>query len=200
VFDRVKADFQRVYWNYPSKDPANLLKKVWVVVNSQGFQALAVYRLQRWCMEIAKRPKTGFFIGVLEKIASVLQKIILLLYDINISKKADIGKGFCIHHFGGIHIGVCRIGENCTIAQQVKIAPERENGDRVGVTMEDRVWIGGHCIISGKVHIGKGCTISSGSIITKDISPNHLVAGKKGRILNKNFDNTKLHNLPDLQD
>jgi len=51
------------------------------------------------------------------------------------------------------------------------------------ITIGNNVWIGGNAIILAGVTIGDNSVIGSGSVITKDVPPNMVVAGNPGRIL-----------------
>lgn len=44
------------------------------------------------------------------------------------------------------------------------------------VIIEDDVWIGACSVVTAGVHIGKGCVIGAGSIVTKDM-PSHTICG-----------------------
>jgi serine O-acetyltransferase len=62
---------------------------------SQGFQALFVYRLFRWCHErnIPTQP-----------LRFIIERCIETVTGISIPAEANIGEGLRIHHFGGIII------------------------------------------------------------------------------------------------
>ena len=116
------------------------------------------------------------------------------MYGISLSRKANIGHGLLIGHFGNIKIGKCVLGENCSIQQSVHIGHEEGKGASVP-HIESRVWIGGHVTIHGKIKINKGATISAGSNVTQDVPEGCLVVGNPARIVNKNYDNTVILGL-----
>jgi acetyltransferase-like isoleucine patch superfamily enzyme len=51
------------------------------------------------------------------------------------------------------------------------------------VTIGDDVWIGSNCIVLPGVTIGSGAVVGAGSIITKDVPKNTIVAGNPARII-----------------
>ena len=52
-----------------------------------------------------------------------------------------------------------------------------------GITVEDRVWIGGNVAINGGVRIGHDTVIGSGSVVTRDIPPGVFAAGNPCRVI-----------------
>ncbi len=47
------------------------------------------------------------------------------------------------------------------------------------VVIDDDVWLGVYCIITKGVHIGKGCVIAAGAVITKDVPPYTIYISKE---------------------
>ncbi|KAI9714392.1 MAG: Maltose acetyltransferase [Bogoriella megaspora] len=105
-------------------------------------------------------------------------------YNINIGDYTVIGKNCTIMDPCTITIGVgCIIGPNVSIyGMSMPLDPRRRSGCRGGavgsrVTIGDNVYIGGGVTILPKVTIGKNATIGAGSVVTKDVRENTVVAG-----------------------
>ncbi len=54
------------------------------------------------------------------------------------------------------------------------------------------VWIGAHSFISCGLYITDNVTIAAGSIVLSNIEISSLVMGNPARIIQKNYDNSKL--------
>jgi len=56
----------------------------------------------------------------------------------------------------------------------------------------ENVWLGENAIILPGIEIGKNSVIGAGSVVTKNVPENCIVAGNPARIIKKyNFDNKK---------
>lgn len=82
------------------------------------------------------------------------------------------------------------IGNGVKIAEDVIIRDSDNHevkSDTYHMTMPivigDHVWIGMRAVILKGVHIGNGAVVASGSVVTRDIPPNTLVAGVPARII-----------------
>ena len=59
---------------------------------------------------------------------------------------------------------------------------------QINKVIGDNVWIGSHSIILPKVEmIGKNSIVASGSIVTKDVPENSIVAGNPAKIISANY-------------
>lgn len=138
---------------------------------SQGFQAILVYRFFNWCHKnnIPTQPLRFF-----------CERFVEITTGISIPACCTIGKGFRIHHFGGIifHPTVC-LGDNCTLYHGVTI------GDCGGcggaATIGDHVMIGAGAKIIGEVTIGDGCKIGANAVVTKNMPPGSVALGASCR-------------------
>ena len=105
---------------------------------------------------------------------------------LQIGEKTYIGEQNNIRAAGGDII----IGKKCLISQQVSIIgsnhiylkdiPIQEQNDDIengGVEIGDDVWIGCGSQIMAGVKIGNGAVIAAGSVVTKDVPDNTVVAG-----------------------
>lgn len=53
------------------------------------------------------------------------------------------------------------------------------------VSIGDNSWIGEQVIILPGVHIGSGCIVGAGSVVTKNVPDNCIVAGNPARVIKK---------------
>jgi acetyltransferase-like isoleucine patch superfamily enzyme len=85
-----------------------------------------------------------------------------------------------------------KISNNCLISWNVTFMDNDAHpidSDTVKcspICVEDNVWIGCNSIILKGVHIGKGSVVAAGSVVTKDVPPNCLVAGNPAKIIRNN--------------
>ncbi|KAI9715679.1 MAG: hypothetical protein M1812_005831 [Candelaria pacifica] len=83
------------------------------------------------------------------------------------------------------------VGPNCSFyGGSHHIDPIVRNGDsgpffEKPITIEDDCWIGGNVVVLAGVNIGRGSTVGTGSVVTKNVPPFHVVAGNPARILRK---------------
>jgi acetyltransferase-like isoleucine patch superfamily enzyme len=99
---------------------------------------------------------------------------------------------------GKTNIGCAKeisIGSNCSISWNVTLIdsdfhPWSVNGEEKEFTkpiiIEDHVWIGNNAIILKGVTIGVGSIVGAGSVVTRNVPPNCLVAGNPAKIIHKN--------------
>lgn len=124
-------------------------------------------------------------------------------YLSKISKTDNIGqKVFWKINFIPSELELIRIHNNVVIASNVTFVthdvfhymlhnkyPDKIFRYELGcIEVEDNVCIGARTIIMPNVRIGHDCIIAAGSIITKDIPPDSVVAGVPARIIGKTSD------------
>ena len=134
---------------------------------SQGFQAILVYRFFSYLDNkgIPAQP-----------VRFCCERFIEITTGISIPAACRIGKGFRIHHFGGIHLHPSVvIGDNCTMYHHVTI------GDRGGsgkaARLGNNVLIGAGAKIIGEITIGDNCKIGANSVVNKDLPNNSIAIG-----------------------
>lgn len=134
---------------------------------SQGFQAILVYRIFRWCYDrnIPTQP-----------VRFLVERFIEITTGISIPVEASIGKGFRIHHFGGIIFHPqAVVGEQCTIYQGVTL------GDLGGwggaPRLGKRVTVGAGAKILGEIEIGDDSFIGANAVVLYSVPPSSLAVG-----------------------
>jgi len=134
---------------------------------SQGFQAIFVYRVFRWCLErnIPTQP-----------LRFVIERFIEITTGISIPAQATIGKGLRIHHFGGIvvHPDVI-IGDRCTLYHQTTLGDRGQAGGapRIG----NGVMIGAGAKVLGHIEVGSSSVIGANAVVIASVPPNSIAVG-----------------------
>ncbi|RMH04077.1 MAG: serine acetyltransferase [Nitrospirae bacterium] len=143
---------------------------------SQGFWALAVYRVFRWCYE--RRIPT-------QPLRFLVERVIEITTGISIPARARIGKGLRIHHFGGIFIhSDVAIGEQCTVYQGVTIG---DLGGWGGVPrIGNRVIIGAGAKVIGPIEIGDDVCIGANAVVRTSVPAGCVAVGVPATIKRRN--------------
>src|SRR5207249_288045 len=85
--------------------------------------------------------------------------------------------------FGGIILSHGPIGANCTIEQNVTLGAAGKGAERGRPSIGNRVFIGAHSIIVGKITIGDDAMISPGSFVTRSVPSRAVVMGNPAKIV-----------------
>lgn len=187
MFEDLKADLTR--W---CKEDSSVRGKVRVVRKSFGFRAIAVYRFGRWIDSSVTGPWMLPLRYALLAVYHGLGCAVARAFGIRIDRRASLGRGFRVLHFGGVMIGPCHVGENCSVHQHVRLGDTSSAGSTPGPVIGRNVWIGPHARVAGPVRVGDNVTISAGAVVTRDIKSGCLVAGDPARPLSLNYDNSEL--------
>jgi len=68
----------------------------------------------------------------------------------------------------------------------------KKEGDDLGVTIEDDVWVGANAVILGGVNIGEGAIVGAGAVVTKSVPPYSIVAGVPATVIRKRFSDEQI--------
>jgi acetyltransferase-like isoleucine patch superfamily enzyme len=100
--------------------------------------------------------------------------------------------------------GFISIGQNVIMGQHVGFHPENHNFDRtdipireqgttrIGITIEDDVWVGSNAIFLDGAHVGKGCVIGAGSVVRGNIPPYSIAVGVPAKVVRSRMPGEKL--------
>lgn len=170
---------------------SSVSQKMFTLIFSYGLHAVIVYRLGIFLDSITKKSITLIRFPLLG-LYQILDFYIRTAYAISIDISAEIGKGFYIGHFGGIEIGPCQIGDNCSVHQQVKIGVSIVAPGKSCPKIGNNVWIGSNARILSGVTISDNATVVVGAVVKKDMPARSLIMGNPARVVNKNYDNSSL--------
>lgn len=103
---------------------------------------------------------------------------------------SSIGQHVIIGGNGGVHIGkfvmisgLTYIVSASRVYNMSDPVPYNYQGEiRKPVIIEDNAWIASHSMILSGVRIGENSIVGAGSVVTKDVPPNTLVAGVPAKI------------------
>lgn len=148
---------------------------------TQGFWASCVYRFARGIVV----PSHPGLLRVPAKIVSAaLQKGIEIITGICIPRECDIGQGLYIGHYGTIILPSqgC-LGCNCNIAHTVTFGIAGSGANRGVPSIGDRVFIGAHSVVVGKISIGDDAMVCAGSVVTRSVPARAVVMGNPAKVI-----------------
>ena len=115
---------------------------------------------------------------------------------LEIGDNSSIGPDAYVGCSGKIVIGKnVMFGPKCSLfAENHNFADEgktikSQGVNQKGIVIEDDCWIGINVIILDGVHIGKGCVIGGGTLLTHDVPDGTIVIDKRNRFIRKRSDN-----------
>ena len=106
--------------------------------------------------------------------------------NIHIEKNVFINSGCKFQDQGGIYIGESSlIGHNVVLATLNHDMDPYKRGDLhpKPIHIGKRVWIGSGAVVLPGITIGDNSVVGAGSIVTKDVPPNAIVAGNPAKFI-----------------
>lgn len=145
--------------------------------------------------------KKGISLGNNVSIGDYSRVIVSTSFDylgefIKIGNNVGIGEFAYLGGAGGLEIG-----DDCIVGQYLSCHPENHNSkysdipirlqgvNRKGIVIGPNCWIGSKVTILDGVHLGSGCIIAAGSVVTKSFEPNSIIGGVPAKLLKSRFEN-----------
>ena len=142
---------------------------------TQGFWASSAYRLSRAALLRTRLARP---------LVALLQKLVEVVTGISLPPPCEIGEGLYIGHYGSIIVAPdSRIGHNCSLAQNVTIGVAGSGDNRGAPVIGNRVFIGAHAIIVGRLTVGDDAVICAGSVVSRSVPARAVVMGNPARVV-----------------
>ena len=142
---------------------------------TQGFWASSIYRVARAALRRSR---------LLAPLVVTAQKLVEIVTGISIPAQCEIGDGLYIGHYGSIILAPeARIGHNVSLAQNVTIGAAGGGDDRGAPTIGNRVFIGAHSVVVGRIIIGDDAVVCAGSVVNRSVPARAVVMGNPARVV-----------------
>lgn len=106
--------------------------------------------------------------------------------DIHFDESAEIGNGLKIIHCVGLVIAPAKIGDNCTIHQNVTVGHNyKKNGKNFYPVIGNNVTLACGSAVLGPVTIGNNVLIAANAVVVSDVPDNCVVGGVPAKIIGK---------------
>lgn len=140
-----RRDVVRLLWRHPA---------LW---------ATAVYRASHWC-----------HVHRLRGLPTILERLNMLLFGIEIGSGIEIGPGLYVPHPHGTVLMPAVIGANATFIHAVTVGMRNE---WEFPTIGDGVFVGAGARILGGVALGDGCTVGANAVVIHDVPAGATAVG-----------------------
>jgi serine O-acetyltransferase len=147
--------------------PSTLRLRTWDVIRllwrHPALWAAAIYRASRWCN-----------VHRVRGLPTLLERLNMLLFGLEISPAVDIGPGLYIPHPYGSVVIAERVGANATFIHLVTIGMRNEWEFPV---IGNAVFVGAGARVLGAITLGDGCTIGANAVVIHDVPAGATAVG-----------------------
>ena len=144
------GDVLRLLWRHPP---------VW---------AAAIYRASNWCHRHGIR-----------LLPTLLERLNMLLFGLEISPAIPIGPGLYIAHPYGTVISAARVGANASFIHAITVGMRGEWDFPV---LGDAVFIGAGARVLGAISLGDGCSVGANAVVLADVPPGMTAVGVPAKV------------------
>ncbi len=113
-----------------------------------------------------------------------IHKNVVVMMGAVINIGAEIGENTMID-MNAVLGARATVGKNCHIGAGAVLAGVLEPPSAAPVIIEDHVLVGANAVVLEGVRVGKGAVVAAGSIVTRDVEPETVVAGIPARPIKK---------------
>jgi len=167
----VRRDLKRfAYFERAALSPAFVLR---MFLLTQGFQFVLARRLSDL---LARIPVVG------RPLRRIWWWWTCRRFGAEIAIGATIGDGLYIPHPYGIVLGVCTVGDDVTILQNVTVGA-RGATDPGGATIGRGCYLSAGAVLVGPVVLGAGAVVGANAVVLADVPPAATAVGIPARIV-----------------
>jgi serine acetyltransferase len=181
----LRTDYRRYLKNnhYDLNNLPGLIQSIRLILRSPGIVAVFIQRLDYLNFSWYGDKGLNLMKYDLRIVLFILNYFKRTIFKIAIPKTISIGPGLVISGRGEIIVGAKEIGENCTLHPRVTIGVGGKNRDKP--IIGDNVLVESDTLIFGGIRIGNNVTFKKGTVCSKNIPDNCIVAGNPARIIDR---------------
>jgi serine O-acetyltransferase len=175
MFPTISADVSRTY----ELATGSRFHRFLECARSPGVQATIVFRLGHWLL--SQHLLSRIF---LVPLYVLLHHHVRSTWGILIQRRAELGPGLYIGHFGGIFVHEdVHAGSNLTLSQNVTIGISGEGVHRGTPVLGNNVRIAPGAIVVGKIRVGNGVHVGPNAVVLRNLPDNTLANASPLRVV-----------------
>jgi serine O-acetyltransferase len=168
----LKADVDRYRVNEGGPTLVNLYR-------CPGIVASIHYRFAHW----ASNGRSPMHVAALVPLL-FLSRWVQVWSGIGIDRRAVIGPGLCIFHFGEVIVTPWAVmGSNLTLQQGVTVGVTNRSNRPGGPVIGDRVFIGAGAKVIGPVSVGSDVAVGANAVVTADLPDRAVAVGVPAKVI-----------------